>query len=135
VPSGWAALWQSGPEAPAPWIKQAVARLIALQGWAQQLESGSLLRGAVRLNELLDPNHKPNPNPNPNPNPDPNQVRLNELLNPGFFLTALRQQTARVSQLPMDGTHLVSNPNPSPSPNPNPSLNPYPTQACTLCAH
>ena len=57
-----------------------MARLIALQGWAQQLESGSLLRGAVRLNELL---------------------------NPGFFLTALRQQTARVSQLPMDGLHLV----------------------------
>ena len=25
VPSGWAALWQSGPEAPAPWIKQAHA--------------------------------------------------------------------------------------------------------------
>jgi len=23
VPAGWAALWQSGPEAPAPWIKQA----------------------------------------------------------------------------------------------------------------
>ena len=34
-------------------------------------------------------------------------MRLNELLNPGFFLTALRQQTARVSQLPMDGLHLV----------------------------
>ena len=54
--------------------------MVALQGWAQQLEGGGLLRGAVRLNELL---------------------------NPGFFLTALRQQTARVSQLPMDGLHLV----------------------------
>ena len=183
-----------------------MARLIALQGWAQQLESGSLLRGAVRphispylpmpphsspyrldavrLDELLNPNHKPNPNPhphphpnpnpnpnpnpdpnpNPNPNPDPDQVRLSELLNPGFFLTALRQQTARVSQLPMDGTHRVSNPNsnpnpnpnpnsepepepgtrartrnpnpnPSPNPNPNPSPHPYPKQACTSCAH
>ena len=80
VPAAWTALWDSGPEAPAPWIKQAVARMVALQGWAQQLEGGGLLRGAVRLNELL---------------------------NPGFFLTALRQQTARVSQLPMDALHLV----------------------------
>ena len=80
MPAAWSALWESGPEAPAPWIKQAVARMVALQGWAQQLEGGGLLRGAVRLNELL---------------------------NPGFFLTALRQQTARVSQLPMDGLHLV----------------------------
>ena len=63
--------------------------MVALQGWAQQLEGGGLLRGAVRLNELL---------------------------NPGFFLTALRQQTARVSQLPL-------NPNPSPTPTPTPSPN------------
>ena len=28
-------------------------------------------------------------------------MRLNELLNPGFFLTALCQQTARLSQLPL----------------------------------
>ena len=99
MPAAWSALWESGPEAPAPWIKQAVARMVALQGWAQQLEGGGLLRGAVRLNELL---------------------------NPGFFLTALRQQTARVSQLPLN-PYPSPTPSPTPSPSPNPEPNPKPT--------
>ena len=79
VPASWAALWE-GPEAPAPWIQQAVARLTALQGWQQALEMGQLLRAPVKLSELL---------------------------NPAFFLTALRQQTARQARVPMDGLRLM----------------------------
>jgi len=44
VPAASAVLWESGPEAPAPWIEQAAARMVALQGWAQHLEGGGLRR-------------------------------------------------------------------------------------------
>ncbi len=67
VPAAWAAVWE-GPEAPVTWMKAAAHRVAALGQWQQAALSGALLRAPLRLNELLSPS---------------------------FFLTALRQQTAR----------------------------------------
>ena len=74
VPEGWSALWE-GPEAlgAAVWMRAAVNRLEALQRWAGKARDGSLLGAPLRLDELL---------------------------HAAFFLTALRQQTARQARLP-----------------------------------
>lgn len=79
VPSKWAAVWE-GPSDPGSWMQQAVARVVALQEWQSRMHSGQLLRAPLNLSDLL---------------------------NPSFFLTALRQQTARQSKTPMDSLRLV----------------------------
>jgi hypothetical protein len=80
VPESWSSLWE-GPEAlgAAVWMRAAVNRLEALQQWAARARDGSLLGQALRLDELL---------------------------HAAFFLTALRQQTARQARLPMDQLRL-----------------------------
>jgi len=78
VPAAWADVWE-GPEGPVAWMKQAVAKVVALARWQQQSLDGSLLGGPLRLDELLSPS---------------------------FFLTALRQQTARQAKVPMDSLRL-----------------------------
>jgi len=78
VPSAWSDVWD-GPEVPVAWMKQAVAKVIALANWQQQSLAGAL---------LCDP------------------LNLNDLLSPSFFLTALRQQTARQAKVPMDSLRL-----------------------------
>ena len=80
VPSVWQEVWE-GPEEPVAWMKQAVAKVVALARWQQQSLAGALLQGPLRLNELLSPS---------------------------FFLTALRQQTARLAKVPMDSLRLSS---------------------------
>ena len=78
VPSAWCDVWE-GPEAPVAWMKAAAHRIVALGHWQQAVLSGNLLSAPLRLNELLSPS---------------------------FFLTALRQQTARQAQVPMDSLRL-----------------------------
>jgi len=78
VPPAWSALWE-GPMQPVPWMKEAVIRLNALERWHSGARDGSLLQGPLCLKDLL---------------------------NPAFFLTALRQQTARVARVPMDSLRL-----------------------------
>ncbi|KAL3904236.1 MAG: hypothetical protein SGPRY_011364 [Prymnesium sp.] len=79
VPSKWSLLWEGPPE-PVGWMRQAVARISALQRWQTRLQTDQLLRAPLNLGELL---------------------------NPSFFLTALRQQTARQTTTPMDSLRLV----------------------------
>jgi len=74
TPMTWAKLWD-GPEDPLVWCRQAVGKTIALGSWADKVHDGSLLSTDLDLSELFKPD---------------------------VFLNALRQQTARVAQLPMD---------------------------------
>ena len=74
VPSAWEALWE-GPTKPDTWMNAVASRIVALARWQQASSSGQLLREPLRLSELLSPS---------------------------FFLTALRQQTARQAKVPMD---------------------------------
>ena len=78
VPARWASLWE-GPADPAAWMTQAVARINAVQEWQARQAGGRLLSSPLRLGELL---------------------------NPSSFLTALRQQTARQTRVPMDSLRL-----------------------------
>ena len=80
VPPAWEAAWE-GPAKPDVWMKAVASRIVALGRWQQAANSGTLLREPIRLSELLSPS---------------------------FFLTALRQQTARQAQLPMDSLRLSS---------------------------
>ena len=79
VPKMWEEVWE-GPEAPVAWMKSAAAKIVALARWQQASLSGNLLDSPLRLSELLSPS---------------------------FFLTALRQQTARRAKVPMDSLRLV----------------------------
>lgn len=67
VPSGWLKGWE-GPEDPLLFLRGVVARALAIQGWIQKSEAGSLLQQGLSLSDLLRPD---------------------------AFLSALRQQTAR----------------------------------------
>lgn len=83
VPIKWEKKWE-GPEIPQVWLKAVVQKKIALSQWSNKMTSLSSAGGAaVPLN-------------------------LSELFNPGTFLMALRQQTARVARLPMDSLVLSS---------------------------
>jgi hypothetical protein len=79
VPSAWSDIWE-GPATPSHWMKAAVHRIAALGRWQQASLSGSLLSSPLCLAELLSPS---------------------------FFLTALRQQTARQARVPMDSLRLA----------------------------
>ena len=79
VPQQWSALWE-GPAQPALWMREAVKRITALLEWQQKQVAGVLLSSPLKLGELL---------------------------NPSFFLTALRQQTARQDRVPMDSLRLA----------------------------
>ncbi|XP_066286377.1 cytoplasmic dynein 2 heavy chain 1-like isoform X1 [Branchiostoma lanceolatum] len=80
TPGGWQSLWE-GPEDPMQYLRALVARAMAIQGWAERAEAGTLLR------DVLD---------------------LSELFHPDTFLNALRQQTARDLRCPMDSLKFVS---------------------------
>ena len=83
IPRHWEKKWE-GPEIPQPFLKAIVTKKIALSGWSKKMESlATSGNGVVNLN-------------------------LSELFNPGTFLMALRQQTARVAKLPMDSLILSS---------------------------
>ena len=82
LPDSWA--WPSAPEDPVVFLQQLSKRSLALKNeWMSRLTSG--------VDYLRE---KP--------------VRLADFLRPDVFLNALRQQTARKLQLPMDSLTLVS---------------------------
>jgi len=80
TPSTWERKWEAS-EKPQVWLRAIVKRKVALSKWVQRVNKGSL------LDEVL---------------------YLDELFNPGTFLNALRQQTARVTSSSMDTLKLVS---------------------------
>ena len=80
VPPRWEAHWE-GPENPNLWLKELLRRKTALVSWRARALSGRL------LDDDLD---------------------LSELFQPGTFLNALRQQTARTLRCSMDALKLVS---------------------------
>ena len=75
----WCKLW-SGPEDPAVFVREVVARKQALLGWLGKCDKAALLDGATRLSDLFTPK---------------------------VFLNALRQQTARTTNQPIDALKLV----------------------------
>jgi dynein heavy chain 2 len=74
VPTKWEKMWE-GPEMPIDWLRAVLNRKIALKNWVANASSGGMLRNALKLSELLQP---------------------------GTFLNAVRQETARVTKLPLD---------------------------------
>ena len=76
----WCKLW-SGPEDPAVFMREVVARKQSLLSWLTKCDKAALLDAAVRLNELFTPK---------------------------VFLNALRQQTARITNQPIDTLKLVA---------------------------
>ena len=80
VPASWAKRWE-GPERPDVWMRAAVRRIGAALEWHAAAGSGTLLQRPLRLADLL---------------------------HPAFFLTALRQQTARRARAPMDSLRLAA---------------------------
>lgn len=82
VPEAWDAVWE-GPAMPAEYCAAVMRRAAAIEQWAASAAAGSLLDGASPLD-------------------------LSELLHPGAFLNALRQQTARALSTPLDALRLDS---------------------------
>jgi dynein heavy chain 2 len=71
VPQEWKKLWDGGPEKPQAWLREIVRKRLSLNKWKTTLSKG----GSSGL--LSTP------------------LSLNDLFNPGTFINALRQQTAR----------------------------------------
>jgi len=80
TPMAWSKVW-AGPEDPLKWCRQLLAKTLALASWATEVQSGRLLQS---------------------------ELDLSQLFNPGVFLSALRQQTARSAQVAMDTLVLQS---------------------------
>ncbi|KAL3666923.1 hypothetical protein V7S43_007870 [Phytophthora oleae] len=80
VPTEWAAQWE-GSENVATWLRGLAMRKRALSEWQEAVGTGQLLSKGLDLSELL---------------------------HPGTFLNALRQQSAREQKCSMDGMKLLS---------------------------
>ncbi|TYZ58493.1 hypothetical protein PybrP1_004198 [[Pythium] brassicae (nom. inval.)] len=80
VPSEWSARWE-GSESVATWMRSLAVRRRALSEWQAAAASGKLLSRGLDMSELL---------------------------HPGTFLNALRQQSARELRCSMDGMQLLS---------------------------
>ena len=76
----WCRLW-AGPEDPAVFVREVVARKQALLGWLTRADKGGLLDASLSLSDLFTPR---------------------------VFFNALRQQTARESGQPIDELRLVA---------------------------
>lgn len=84
VPQSWLDDWE-GPEDPFAWLRGLVSRTIALDSWVERVTGGSLLSSKLDLSELFRPE---------------------------ILLNALRQQTARLTRVPVDNLKLVAGPEP-----------------------
>ncbi|KAE9115561.1 Cytoplasmic dynein 2 heavy chain 1 [Phytophthora fragariae] len=80
VPTEWSAQWESS-ETVATWLRGLAMRKRALSEWQEAVGTGQLLTKGLDLSELL---------------------------HPGTFLNALRQQSAREQKCSMDGMKLLS---------------------------
>jgi dynein heavy chain 2 len=74
VPTKWEKMWE-GPEMPIDWLRAVLKRKIALKAWVAAAAGGQLLKQPLDLSELLQP---------------------------GTFLNAVRQETSRVSKQALD---------------------------------
>ena len=82
VPARWEKRWE-GPEQVQPWLRLLAVKKIALVKWQSGLSASDGM-------------------------PSKDAYDLSDLFNPETFLMALRQQTARVANLPMDSLILMS---------------------------
>ena len=80
VPASWEKRWE-GPSVALQWIQTLVEKKKALTSWTQRVSKGRLLDGPLNLSDLF---------------------------NPGTFLNALRQQSARRLSIPLEETKLVT---------------------------
>ena len=80
IPFAWSDVWE-GPASVSAYLRTLMSRKIVLATWLRRAKRGTLL-------------DKP--------------VRMSNLLNPGTFLNAVRQQTARVMKCPLDHLKLIS---------------------------
>ncbi|DBA00111.1 TPA: hypothetical protein N0F65_000402 [Lagenidium giganteum] len=80
VPNEWSAKWE-GSESVQTWLRSLALRKRALNEWQDAASSGKLLSHGLDLSDLL---------------------------HPGTFLNALRQQSARELKCSMDGMKLIS---------------------------
>jgi len=79
VPSKWEDVWE-GPESPALWLQAAVSKTTAIDKWLESVQRDSTLQAPISLNDMF---------------------------NPSVFLNALRQQTARETNVAVDQLKLV----------------------------
>nr|XP_026693267.1 cytoplasmic dynein 2 heavy chain 1-like isoform X1 [Ciona intestinalis] len=75
TPMQWHSMWE-GPDDPMQYLHSLVAKTMALQGWVEKAEKGTLLGS--------------------------NELNLADLFHPNTFLNAVRQQTARETHISMD---------------------------------
>jgi len=80
LPWRWQKYWNNCDD-PATWLREIVKRKIALRGWMDKVEAGTLLTQPIILPELFRPR---------------------------TFLNALRQQTARSTGTPIDELRLAA---------------------------
>ena len=85
VPGSWCRKWE-GPAAPIHWLRSLVSKTLALGGWVERCQAGTLLTSPADLSELF---------------------------NPAVFLNALRQESARRLNLPINSLEFVSHWGPS----------------------
>jgi dynein heavy chain 2 len=83
VPSEWKKLWDGGPEKPQAWLREIVRKRLSLAKWKSSLSKGS-------TTSLLS-----------------SPLSLNDLFNPGTFINALRQQTARTLNTAIDMMKMI----------------------------
>ncbi|CAM9134737.1 unnamed protein product [Chrysoparadoxa australica] len=80
LPGEWTKSWE-GPEAPLPWLAGLIRKKSSLAKWSSLVAQRALLDHPVNLSDLFHPN---------------------------TFLSAVRQQTARLIGCSMDSLHMVS---------------------------
>jgi dynein heavy chain 2, cytosolic len=83
VPQEYKKHWEGGPEKPQAWLRELVRKRLSLAKWKGTLAKG----GSTTL--LANP------------------LSLNDLFNPGTFINALRQQTARSLNTAIDTVKMV----------------------------
>ena len=81
LPITWEKLWDNGPINPSAWIRTLNKKGIAMCGWVQRVQQGSLLNSPVNLSDLVHPE---------------------------TFLNAFRQRSARQFKVAIDELKLVS---------------------------
>ncbi len=83
VPGEWKKQWDGGPEKPQGWLREIVRKRMALAKWKNDLSKGG-------TSNLLSAERS-----------------LNDLFNPGTFINALRQQSARQLNTAIDTVKMV----------------------------
>lgn len=80
IPKHWDKMWE-GPEMPLTWLRSVIMRKIALKSWVETASKGNVLDHPVNLADLL---------------------------HPGTFLNAVRQETARLTNSALDALRPIT---------------------------